>query len=79
MVMQHELSRRSLLVGTAASAGTGALRTDSLGATGIGPDVELSTFSKPSRGRLPPTKRPVCTITNPKSCTLLVVPGCPKR
>jgi hypothetical protein len=39
--MQHEISRRSLLVGTAASAGTGALRTDSLGATGIGPDVEL--------------------------------------
>jgi hypothetical protein len=39
--MQHELSRRSLLVGTAASAGTGALRTDSLGATGIGPGVEL--------------------------------------
>jgi hypothetical protein len=39
--MQHEFSRRSLLVGTAASAGTGALRTDSLGATGIGPGVEL--------------------------------------
>src|SRR6202023_4219119 len=41
--MQHELSRRSLLVGTAASAGTSALRTDSLGATGIGigPEAEL--------------------------------------
>jgi hypothetical protein len=39
--MQHELSRRSLLVRTAASVGTSALRTDSLGATGIGPDAEL--------------------------------------
>ncbi len=41
MVMQHELSRRSLLVGTAASAGTSALRTDSLGAPGIDPEGEL--------------------------------------
>jgi hypothetical protein len=39
--MQHELSRRSLLVGTAASAGTSGLRADSLGATGSAPDVEL--------------------------------------
>src|ERR1700682_4394161 len=44
--MQHELSRRSLLVGTGAaaptaSAGAGALQPDSLRATGIGPDVEL--------------------------------------
>jgi hypothetical protein len=41
MVMQHELSRRSLLVGTAASAGTSALRTDSRGAIGIASDAEL--------------------------------------
>jgi hypothetical protein len=43
--MQRELSRRSLLAGTAAaataSAGTGVLRADSRGATGIASDAEL--------------------------------------
>jgi hypothetical protein len=43
--MQRELSRRSLLAGTAAtataSAGTGVLRADSLGAIGIASDAEL--------------------------------------
>jgi hypothetical protein len=41
MVIQHELSRRSLLVGTTASAGTSALKADLFGATGISPDAEL--------------------------------------
>jgi hypothetical protein len=43
--MQRELSRRSLLAGTAAaataSAGRGVLRADSRGAIGIAPDAEL--------------------------------------
>jgi hypothetical protein len=43
--MQRELSRRSLLAGTAAaataSAGTGVLRADSRGAIGIASDAEL--------------------------------------
>jgi hypothetical protein len=43
--MQRELSRRSLLAGTAAaataSAGTGVLRADSRGAIGIAADAEL--------------------------------------
>jgi hypothetical protein len=43
--MQRELSRRSLLAGTAAaataSAGTGVLRADSSGATGTASDAEL--------------------------------------
>jgi hypothetical protein len=41
MVMQHELSRRSLLVGTAASAGTSALGAGSPDVIGIDPDGEL--------------------------------------
>jgi hypothetical protein len=41
MVMQHELSRRSLLVGTAASAGTTALGAGSPDVIGIDPDGEL--------------------------------------
>ena len=41
MVMQHEFSRRSLLVGTAASAGTSALGAGSLDVVGIDPDGEL--------------------------------------
>jgi hypothetical protein len=39
--MQHELSRRSLLVGTAASAGTSALGAGSPDVIGIDPDGEL--------------------------------------
>jgi hypothetical protein len=39
--MKHELSRRSLLVGTAASAGTSALGAGSPDVTGIDPDGEL--------------------------------------
>jgi hypothetical protein len=39
--MQHELSRRSLLVGTAASAGTSALGAGSPDVIGVGPDAEL--------------------------------------
>lgn len=41
MVMQHELSRRSLLVGTAASAGTSALGAGSPDVIGIDPGGEL--------------------------------------
>jgi hypothetical protein len=41
MVMQHQLSRRSLLVGTAASAGTSALGAGSPDVIGIDLDVEL--------------------------------------
>jgi len=41
MVMQHELSRRSLLVGTAASAGTSALGAGSPDVIAIDPDGEL--------------------------------------
>ena len=41
MVMQHELSRRSLLVGTAASAGTSALGAGSPDVIRIDPDGEL--------------------------------------
>jgi hypothetical protein len=41
MVKQHELSRRSLLVGTAASAGTSALGAGSPDVIGIEPDGEL--------------------------------------
>jgi hypothetical protein len=41
MVTQHELSRRSLLVGTAASAGTSALGAGSPDVIGIDPDGEL--------------------------------------
>lgn len=40
MVMQHELSRRSLLVGTAASAGTSALGAGSPDVIGIDPNGE---------------------------------------
>ena len=39
--MQHELSRRSLLVGTAASAGTSALGPGPPDVIGIDPDGEL--------------------------------------
>jgi hypothetical protein len=39
--MQHELSRRSLLVGTAATAGTSALGAGSPDVIGIDPDGEL--------------------------------------
>jgi hypothetical protein len=42
--MQHELSRRSLLVGTAASAGTSALGAGSPDVIGIDPDGELLDF-----------------------------------
>jgi hypothetical protein len=41
MIMQHELSRRSLLVGTAASAGTSALGAGSPDVIGIDLDGEL--------------------------------------
>jgi hypothetical protein len=41
MVVQHELSRRGLLVGTAASAGTSALGAGSPDVIGIDPDAEL--------------------------------------
>jgi hypothetical protein len=45
VIMQRELSRRSLLAGTAAaataSAGTGVLRAESRGAIGIASDAEL--------------------------------------
>jgi hypothetical protein len=41
MVMQHDLSRRSLLVGTAASAGTSALGAGSPDVIGIASDAEL--------------------------------------
>src|SRR5580700_2757286 len=41
MVMRHELSRRSLLVGTAASAGTSALGAGSPDVIGLDPDGEL--------------------------------------
>jgi hypothetical protein len=41
MMMQRELSRRSLLVGTAASAGTSALGAGSPDVVGLDPDGEL--------------------------------------
>ena len=41
MVMQRELSRRSLLVGTAASAGTSALGAGSPDVIGVNPEGEL--------------------------------------